>query len=422
MEHEATSAIQELSEEEDFKLRVIQLHYDTLKHCVPSATIPTVMTDAMLMYMLQNYGESEESRLWGFVQMKRNMERLPKVLRTPVIPDKEPAKITKGTLGPLSNTIVLFDRKRMVAHCYNEVCFNMTQRPPIVIDFTYSVAKKWNSVHGEVNDCFRDNLIRRTPHFFQLCNIPQDDEFSPMRERLMENLGPECPYLVTDKSYTDLHPKEKLIYMTNASLNILETYDPNAVYVFANSQRLASLPKDKILLDVEKRGIRTARIPEPRELLKSPGTSNNAEASIKPSKRPSFRSEEEEDALGLSPSYRAHVASKLSSILDDQIEEMLNKSSNHEEDSDADSNSGFRLFATSTGKAPAPVVTTQRRRKISSSSDSDLENARLAEAAVSSDMILAGSSMSSTKIVEENKEVIEEPKKKKIKKKKKKKD
>ncbi|XP_041079583.1 protein CUSTOS-like [Polyodon spathula] len=123
----------------------------------------------------------------------------------------------------------------------------------------------------------------------------------------------------------------------------------------------------------------------------------NGFASARPSRRPRV-DEHEHDAneLQTTPEFRAHVAKKLSAMLDGSItvtEEAASPPAGPGSDND-----GFRLFSTSVpgGTAEPDPPPAARRRPPPSSSDSDSEmEERLREAAVSGTDILKHSAIPS---------------------------
>lgn len=77
-----------------------------------------------------------------------------------------------------------------------------------------------------------DNRKNLRPFDVQLCNVNTKSGSAKHLLKLMPNLLDEnAPFDVFRQCYSDLYPREKLVYLTPYSPNVLENYNPDDVYV-----------------------------------------------------------------------------------------------------------------------------------------------------------------------------------------------
>ena len=69
----------------------------------------------------------------------------------------------------------------------------------------------------------------------------------------------DCPETVTEKCYTELFPKENLVYLSPDSRNLLK-YNPNDIYIMGGLVD-RSVEKNASLAKAESKNIRHARLP-----------------------------------------------------------------------------------------------------------------------------------------------------------------
>lgn len=105
--------------------------------------------------------------------------------------------------------------------------------PSIVLDFRYekdltrTEIKK--SLYRQLIETIYVNRTATDPFVLHFCNYQRQSEFNQM---YMNSLGiDENLVLDTDKSYLDMFPREKLVYLSNDSPNTMRHYDPNKVYI-----------------------------------------------------------------------------------------------------------------------------------------------------------------------------------------------
>lgn len=70
------------------------------------------------------------------------------------------------------------------------------------------------------------------PFDIHLCNVNKEGDFMKDLVKYIPTLyEPWFPLHVHKKSYLDVFPKEKLIYLTPHCNEIMEHYEPDAIYI-----------------------------------------------------------------------------------------------------------------------------------------------------------------------------------------------
>ncbi len=139
-----------------------------------------------------------------------------------------------------------------------------TNAPSIVFDFRYATfhAKRYllPSLYRQYVEIVHANRLAAEPFQIHFCNYNKDGPFHKAYSTQIsydENLIFE-----TEKSYLDLFPKDKLVYLSKDASKPLKTFDPNRVYIVGSiidsglrEDRLASYSQAK------RDGIECVRLP-----------------------------------------------------------------------------------------------------------------------------------------------------------------
>ncbi|XP_015786247.1 tRNA (guanine(9)-N1)-methyltransferase-like [Tetranychus urticae] len=151
--------------------------------------------------------------------------------------------------------------KRIRQHLYTKIAQSkILNAQKVVIDFDYNdhmTLKEHLTITAQIKICIGSLRKSREPVDLYFCNF---DPTSPVARLLELDFGPPSSYLVeaTSKSYFDLFPREKLVYLTADTDNVLQ-YDPDDIYIIggmidAQTNEPVSAAK------AEKEGLRTAKL------------------------------------------------------------------------------------------------------------------------------------------------------------------
>lgn len=106
---------------------------------------------------------------------------------------------------------------------------------PIIIDCSYEkhmVHKELLNAAKQLTYVFGDNRIHKDPFGIHLCNVNLK---GPMMKQFRINVPsldePWFPMQIHSESYTDIFPKEKLVYLTPHCHEELTEFDADAIYI-----------------------------------------------------------------------------------------------------------------------------------------------------------------------------------------------
>lgn len=126
---------------------------------------------------------------------------------------------------------------------------------PILIDLSYEHLmndKRILSFQNQFNSAYLILGYSKNPFHLLCCNASED---SKIKQHLS---GIKYFVSTTEKSYLDLYPRNKLVYLSPCSQNMLEKFDHNLVYIVGGYSMQEESPCMEV---VKKRHVKTARFP-----------------------------------------------------------------------------------------------------------------------------------------------------------------
>lgn len=109
----------------------------------------------------------------------------------------------------------------------------MNDSPSIVFDFRYESKmtriETKKSLYRQMIETISINRTAIDPFVLHFCNYSKQGEFRQAYDHFLatdENL-----IFDTEKSYLDIFPREKLVYLSNDSPVIMRNFDPDKVYI-----------------------------------------------------------------------------------------------------------------------------------------------------------------------------------------------
>ncbi|NXX22405.1 TM10C methyltransferase, partial [Podargus strigoides] len=160
---------------------------------------------------------------------------------------------------------------------YNwRVAQSMTFGQPLVFDMSF---EKDMSVR-EVADTVRQLVLsegfnRRSvdPFHIHFCNFQDDSLYHKEFIKHYKEAWGKLLITVTDQCYTDVFPRDKLVYLTADSPKVLKTFDHNKVYI-VGSMVDKSIKTGVSLAHAKRLGLETAALPLEKYLLWNSGAKN----------------------------------------------------------------------------------------------------------------------------------------------------
>jgi hypothetical protein len=139
-------------------------------------------------------------------------------------------------LDPYESNATLFDPKKLIKYFNNNVAASIRcQAPKIVLDFQFesSCNNRISYVADlmkSADEAYKINARDKEPFQMVFCNLKKNSKFY---QWLDNNYNFNSSYLVefTERNYTDIFSKDKLIYLTADANREMVSYDPNRVYV-----------------------------------------------------------------------------------------------------------------------------------------------------------------------------------------------
>ncbi|CAG9796501.1 unnamed protein product [Diatraea saccharalis] len=148
----------------------------------------------------------------------------------------------------------------------------------VVIDCSYEehmIYREILNAAKQMTFVFADNRIHKDPFDIHMCNVNLKGEFMKQLEKNIPSIEePWFPLNIHTKSYLELFPRNKLVYLTPHCREELTTFDYDAIYI-------VGCMVDKVnnepfsLAKAKKDGIKMAKLPIDRFLEWAPGAKKN---------------------------------------------------------------------------------------------------------------------------------------------------
>ncbi|XP_077498203.1 mitochondrial ribonuclease P protein 1 homolog isoform X2 [Amblyomma americanum] len=129
------------------------------------------------------------------------------------------------------------------------------------LDYEHEMSKReLTNAADQLQEVYATNRLDPDPFNLVFCNVKEGSQYKQHLHRVLPHLGkPSCLVTATEKSYLDLYPKERLVYLTPDARQPLR-YSDDAIYIVGamvdlGSQRPLSMAKAK------RQGISFARLP-----------------------------------------------------------------------------------------------------------------------------------------------------------------
>lgn len=148
----------------------------------------------------------------------------------------------------------------------------------LVIDCSYDCHMN----HFEARNCarqlclvFSENRYHPQPFHLQFCNLDPEAYMTQVLHRYMPPMyEPSYPFFATQKSYLDLYPKERLVYLTPHCRNDLTEFNHDDIYIVGAMVDKMN-PKPLSLAKAKEEGLRMARLPLEQHVVWGSGSSKS---------------------------------------------------------------------------------------------------------------------------------------------------
>ncbi|KAB7505942.1 Mitochondrial ribonuclease P protein 1 [Armadillidium nasatum] len=199
--------------------------------------VPEKLSEQQLERLYEIKDEFERKKFLDFMVIKEEQMRLSKEL------EEKKTFIPHGHIeySPLQNSMFPSINPDELESVYeskfaNAIKFNQ----PLLIDMNYYRHMKPTQVFEvakQLQECILDNISHPEPFNLILCNVDFDSKkFHKFSQGSMSYImKPHYPIIISSKSYLDLFPREKLIYVfpySKEDMDEMNLFDYEATYMF----------------------------------------------------------------------------------------------------------------------------------------------------------------------------------------------
>lgn len=215
------SLLENLSDEEKRELRMIQIEYDLWKH---AGTSLPVMTDKRWLQLLTwktVSGRTRRYRVW----LATEKDRAKRSAAAKAKPKQDSKDSVPFSYFPYN--WIKASRSQYESNLIHAMMFS----PKLVIDMAYGdvlTQLDYLSLKNQLRQAFGHNKKYPEPFHLHLTGVvPGSRSHKVVTEA---NLTDEL-LTITEDSYLEHYPREKLIYLSRCGRNVMREYDPTAVYI-----------------------------------------------------------------------------------------------------------------------------------------------------------------------------------------------
>ncbi|NWY57850.1 TM10C methyltransferase, partial [Chionis minor] len=147
---------------------------------------------------------------------------------------------------------------------------------PLIFDMSYEEEMSVREVANTVRQIvLSEGSNRRSvdPFHIHFCNLKEDSLYHKEFIKHYREAWGKLLVTVTDQCYTDIFPKDKLIYLTADSPKVMKTFDHDKIYI-VGSMVDRSIKTGVSLARAKRLGLETAALPLEKYLLWNSGAKN----------------------------------------------------------------------------------------------------------------------------------------------------
>ncbi|EDW02745.1 mitochondrial ribonuclease P protein 1 homolog [Drosophila grimshawi] len=273
------NTVVETQEERDKRLKVLQLEADIAHQEGRRVPALDFFQEHHWSHVLTLPSKSARIKYYAFlwqIQMKKKSDKEKKALRADAteqrIADlrKQREENTHIIYGLAHTSMFLRIYDTTINHWLNNrLTRSMQFAPKMVLDCSYDASmnnRESSNAAKQLMLCFAENRAHDEPFDLHYCNTNFEGRCMQYLKRYIPTmLSPEFPMNVHTKCFTELFPKEQLVYLTPHCREDLKTYNPDDIYIVG--AMVDTVNNDPLSLAKAKRlGLRMARLPLDRYL------------------------------------------------------------------------------------------------------------------------------------------------------------
>ncbi|XP_069683928.1 mitochondrial ribonuclease P protein 1 homolog [Periplaneta americana] len=268
------------------KLKILFLEVEVLRQS--GNRVPDVVKLDQWKELLEMESRSRRRKYLSYlfgVEKKRENKKHKKEerrkMREEIISDTTPEEGKNGHLiyGLALNTIFLRVYDTTINHFYNgRLMQAMMFSQKLVVDCSYDAhmtSREAQNCGKQIMMMFSDNRYHDYPFDVHLCNAKRDSNTLKQLKKFIPTVYDlEFPLNITERSYLDVFPKEKIVYLTPHCREELNEFDHDAVYIIgAMVDKVNNEPLS--LAKAKREGLKMAKLPLDRYLTWGSGSSKS---------------------------------------------------------------------------------------------------------------------------------------------------
>ncbi|NXK86900.1 TM10C methyltransferase, partial [Formicarius rufipectus] len=240
-------------------------------------SVPENMSEEQLKTFMECPSKSAKKKYLRFLYLKelckRNDKRKMEEKRERKLEAQEQTSKTEETQR--SPFMSLWDSTMDKAYNWR-AAQSMIFGQPLVFDMSFEKEMSVREVTNTVKQLvLSESCNRRSvdPFHIHFCNFKDDSLYHKEFLKYYREAWDKLLITMTDQCYTEVFPKEKLIYLTADSPKVMKTFDHDKIYI-VGSMVDKSIKKGVSLARAKRLGLETAALPLEKYLLWNTGAKN----------------------------------------------------------------------------------------------------------------------------------------------------
>ncbi|XP_074839629.1 tRNA methyltransferase 10 homolog C [Carettochelys insculpta] len=228
--------VSETSEsEEDFSLAATRELVEMWR--LAGKTVPENISEAELKTLMEYSTKSSRKKYLKYLALKERMKKADKVKQERRKEEKRARmeKTKENDTGELKNTFLGYIKSQCIDKLYNwRTAQAMLFGQPLVFDMAYEKYMSHREMENTVNQLMEtEGWNRRAvdPFHLHYCNLKVDGPYHKEFARRYGEAWNNLLVTVTEQSHIDVFPRDKLIYLTADSPNVMKTFDHDKIYI-----------------------------------------------------------------------------------------------------------------------------------------------------------------------------------------------
>ena len=233
-ERNASEILQNLSPEKLRQLKQIQMEYEVWK--ITGKRVPDTVSDSQWLEQLDcPHTEAREHlyRYWAATAEHRKRDRLLHQEKMALRAAAKPQQRDHPAGLELLNTYSRFVTEGVMSkHYAGNLAYAAVHGVPLVFDMGFGermTDREMKATATDLRVAHSRNKVSRDPFHFHFCGLAPGSDFQETLQRAVPL--DRIPYTVTEESYLQHYPRDKLIYLSPNASTWLKEFNVDDVYV-----------------------------------------------------------------------------------------------------------------------------------------------------------------------------------------------